>query len=317
MCSVSSSVTVVHQVLALAAATILQTAPSTALSSTRLWSFCPEKPAHMQAFRGCELCFCRCHNIQFTFTSIWFFDLVCVFTFFDRYCLLWSVSYCCCHKIIFCFCIYDSQHPFNQSLFTTNMIFTFHNQHYLQIRGRRRPWSRLLPQSFPALSFALHLNRITDPVSVDLPVACRCARYAASHISITLYCASIFLSQRCKRQGWRVGYRSVVLGRQVLLLLHQPHKTLPPFSHRVIHRVLLLSNGSKKARKQPDKSAASDKSNRESMLLGLLPCQTGGGAHCVLWRDGTLYSGNNFYLCRWWWWFEWLRAWLMLSPWWP
>jgi hypothetical protein len=59
----------------------------------------------------------------------------------------------------------------------------------------------------------------------------------------------------------------------------------------VVIRVVLLSNGLKKRQKQQGKDEANDKEKDERMLLGVLPCQTGGGAHCVLWRDDQLYAG--------------------------
>jgi hypothetical protein len=59
----------------------------------------------------------------------------------------------------------------------------------------------------------------------------------------------------------------------------------------VVIRVVLLSNGLKKRQKQQGKDEANDKDKDERMLLGVLQCQTGGGAHCVLWREDQLYAG--------------------------
>jgi hypothetical protein len=62
----------------------------------------------------------------------------------------------------------------------------------------------------------------------------------------------------------------------------------------IFRRVVLLSNRSKKETKQSEKNTLSDKEKGEKMLLGLLSCQTGGGAHCVTWRGGNLFAGDVF-----------------------
>jgi hypothetical protein len=56
-------------------------------------------------------------------------------------------------------------------------------------------------------------------------------------------------------------------------------------------RVILLSNGLKKAQKHTDQDVKKYKERAGKMLVGLLPCQSGGGAHCVLWRGEDLCAG--------------------------
>ena len=57
-------------------------------------------------------------------------------------------------------------------------------------------------------------------------------------------------------------------------------------------RILLLSNGLKKARALVDKGKSAEKQSGKQKLLGVLPCQTGGGAHCVAWKGDELYAGE-------------------------
>lgn len=83
-----------------------------------------------------------------------------------------------------------------------------------------------------------------------------------------------------------------VLGRQVRCM----SMSMPLHLIMVAIRVVLLSNLSKKKQMQRAKDKSSDKEKDERLLLGVLPCQTGGGAHCVLWRDDQLYAGTM--LCQ-------------------
>lgn len=53
-----------------------------------------------------------------------------------------------------------------------------------------------------------------------------------------------------------------------------------------------MSNGLKKARKLADKEKSTEKQSGKQLLLGVLPCQTGGGAHCVAWKGDELYAGE-------------------------
>jgi hypothetical protein len=94
--------------------------------------------------------------------------------------------------------------------------------------------------------------------------------------------------QRRERSSRRTGHRSIMLGWQVAV------GAAAASSRFIFRRVVLLSNGSQKQRGQSQKDTSNDKVKGEKMLLGLLPCQTGGSAHCVTWRGDTLYAGDVF-----------------------